>query len=248
MECDATRVMKWFFLCWLVLTFLGPIWLLANKRVDLKADYRTANRESAHLAPAPAAFKDAVIQVYAARAFNWRGIFASHCWIAVKPRDAAHYTVYQVVGWNAYRGLPALTITQDIPDRYWYSAVPKKVLDIRGSKAEALIPKIDAAARRYPYAAPYTVWPGPNSNTFPAYVAREVPELQLALPADALGKDFLPAHSFFTKAPSGTGYQVSLFGVLGLLVARKEGIEINILGLVYGIKLSPFAISLPGLS
>ena len=86
-----------------------------------------------------------------------------------------------------------------------------------------------------------------NSNTFPSYVARKIPELGLALPANGVGKDFLPGWNFFAKAPSGTGYQFSLFGVLGLLVAQKEGIELNILGLVYGIQFSPFRILLPGI-
>ena len=238
---------KKLFLLWLILTFIGPAWLLFNNRVDLKADYRTANRDSAQLAPSPADYQDAVVQVYAARAFNWRGLLASHCWISVKPRNASAYMVYQVVGWNAYRGLPALTIMQDLPDRNWYNEVPKLVLDVRGDKAEAIIPKIDAAARRYEYAAPYRVWPGPNSNSFPAYIGREVPELGLAMPADAVGKDFLGSGRFLARAPSGTGYQFSLFGLFGMLIAKKEGVELNILGLVYGVKFSPFRILLPGM-
>jgi hypothetical protein len=232
---------------WLILTLIGPLWIILTGQVDLKADYRTANRESAHLAPDPHATHEAVIQVYAARAFNWRGIIASHCWISVKQKNAAHYTVYQVVGWLTYRGLPALSIVQDIPDRYWYNEKPTIILDVRGDTAETLIPKIDQAARNYPYARPYTLWPGPNSNTFPAYIGRQVPELGLALPADAIGKDFLSNRTFFAAAPSATGYQFSLFGVFGLLAAKKEGIEVNILGLVYGIKFSPLRILLPGI-
>lgn len=231
---------------WMLLTFAGPLWIVLTKQVDLKSDYATANRDSARLAPLPHEVKDAVIQIYAARAFNWRGIVASHCWISVKPKDADSYTVYQVVGWRTYRGLPALSIAQDIPDRNWFNEVPKLLLDIRGEKAENLIPKIDKAAKEYPYIDPYVLWPGPNSNTFPAYVARKIPELGLALPSTAIGKDFLPKGTFFAKAPSGTGYQFSLFGAFGVLVAKKEGIEVNLLGLVYGIKFAPFRVLLPG--
>ena len=238
--------MKILLLIWLVLTLAGPLWMYLSGKVDLKSDYRTANRESAHLAPDPARQREAVIQVYAARAFNWRGIFATHCWISVKPKDAEAYMVYQVVGWRAYQGLPALSIAQDAPDRYWYNQKPKIILDIRGEKAQALIPRIDAAARAYPDAKLYTLWPGPNSNTFPAYVAREVPELGLALPSDAIGKDYAK-NVLFAKTPSGTGYQFNLWGLFGFLIAAKEGIEINILGLVYGIKFYPFALLLPGI-
>jgi len=239
--------MKMIFITWLLLTFAGPLWIVLTRQVDLKSDYSTANRDSAYLAPEPKTTKEAVIQTYSARAFNWRGIFASHCWIAVKPKDASDYTVYQIIGWRTYHGLPALVIAQDIPDRNWYNQTPKLILDVRGTKAEALIAKIDEAAKNYPYAKPYTLWPGPNSNTFPAYIARNIPELGLAMPSDAIGKDFLPQGALFAKAPSGTGYQISLFGILGVLVAKKEGIEINLLGLVYGIKFSPFRILLPGI-
>lgn len=235
------------FALWLLLTFAGPLYLLFSGKIDLKADYRTANRESVGIAPTPQQETGAVIQVYAARAFNWRGMFASHSWIATKPKGAREYTVYQVVGWRNYRGLPALAIEQDLPDRSWYGAEPKLLLDIRGPKAEVLIPRIDHAARTYPDAGPYKVWPGPNSNTFPAYVARQVPELGLALPADAVGKDLLPKGQFIARAPSGTGYQFSVYGVFGALLATKEGFEINLLGLVYGIQFRPFKISLPGL-
>lgn len=235
-----------FLLLWVILSFTGPIWMMVSGRVDLKADYRTANRDSAHLAPDPATNQEAVIQVYTARAFNWRGAFAVHSWISVKPANAQEYTVYQVVGWRLYYNQPALMIAQDIPDRNWYAQKPKVILDIRGDKAEKLIPAIDKAARTYPYANLYTLWPGPNSNTFPAYIGRAVPELGLALPDDALGKDYLPGNIFFAPAPSGTGYQFSLYGALGVIAAKKEGFEINLLGLVYGVRFKPFTILLPG--
>ncbi len=238
---------KMIFIIWLVLTLVGPIWTLLTGKVDLKANYATANRDSAHLAPDPKTTQEAVIQVYSARAFNWRGIFASHCWISVKAKNSDSYTVYQVIGWRTFRGLPALSITQDIPDRNWYNEVPTVITDIRGAKAELLIPRIDEEAKNYPFANPYTLWPGPNSNSFPAYIGRHIPELGIVMPANAIGKDFLIGDRFFAAAPSGTGYQFSLFGVFGILAAKKEGIEINILGGVYGIRFSPFAILLPGL-
>jgi hypothetical protein len=234
------------FLIWLLLTFSGALWALFSGKVDLKADYRTANRDSAQLAPLPEKEHGAVIQFYAARAFNWRGMFASHSWFALKQKDADTYTVYQIMGWRNYRGLPALLIAEDIPDRNWYGQAPTLLLDIRGKQAEALIPKIEEATKSYPYADPYTLWPGPNSNTFPAYIARRVPELGLMLPADAIGKDFLVGSNFFATAPSGTGYQLSLYGVAGITLARKEGVEINLLGMVYGVRFSPFRILLPG--
>ncbi|MBT3411826.1 MAG: DUF3750 domain-containing protein, partial [Halieaceae bacterium] len=42
-------------------------------------------------------------QVYSARAWSWRGYFGVHTWIAVKPTDAVEFTVYEVIGWRAWR-------------------------------------------------------------------------------------------------------------------------------------------------
>lgn len=233
-------------LIFLVLTLIGPIWVLLSGQIDWHADYRTANRQSAGIAPDPRTTPEAVIQAYSARAFHWRGIFATHAWIAIKEKNAQQFVVYQVVGWRKLHGLAPLSVAADVPDRYWFGQKPHLILDVRGEQAEKLIPQIIQAAKEYPYADNYELWPGPNSNTFPAFIARKVPALGLAMPADAIGKDFLSGSQFFARAPSGTGYQFSLFGIFGLMIAKQEGIELNLLSFVYGIQFFPFAIKLPG--
>ncbi len=65
-------------------------------------------------------------------------------------------------------------------------------MDRRGKGVDGLITRVQAAVESYPYAASYRTWPGPNSNTFTAYLGRAVPELRLDLPATAIGKDFIP--------------------------------------------------------
>src|SRR5439155_344125 len=104
-----------------------------------------------------------------------------------------------------------------------------------------------AAVAAYPYPQSYRAWPGPNSNTFTAFIARAVPELRLDLPSNAIGKDYLPNGSVFAAAPSGTGYQLSLFGLAGVLAAREEGLELNLLGLTFGLDLASPGIKLPGI-
>lgn len=154
-------------------------------------DWRTATRESAGIAPNPTIEQQAVIEIYAANAFSWRGWFAVHTWIATKAESAAEYKVYEVVGWRLNRGLPALREYQTpTPDRYWYGAKPKKILSIQGDKATQLIPKISDAVGRYPWPNEYTVFPGPNSNTFPAWIGLQVPELGLDMPFRALGSGY----------------------------------------------------------
>ncbi len=208
-------------------------------------DWRTASRESSGIAPDPAATPEAVVQLYAARAFNWRGIFGVHTWIATKEAGARTYVVYQVVGWRSYRGLPVVVVQEDIPDRLWFDSRPKIMADLRGAAAARAIPGIRKAAESYPYPNSYRLWPGPNSNTFTAYVARQVPELEAALPSNAVGKDYLDEGKFLARTPSGTGWQLSIYGLLGAAVGIQEGLEINLLGLVFGLDVARPALKLP---
>ena len=207
-------------------------------------DWRTASREPVGIAPQPAAAPEAIVQVYGARAWGWRGYFGVHTWIAVKPTGAGSYTVYELIGWRLRYDDSAIAIRNRAPDERWFGSAPELFAEKRGPGVDALIERIDRAARDYPYAAQYTMWPGPNSNTFTAWVARAVPELKVNLPPTAIGKDYLGGRILAT-APSGSGLQLSLFGLLGLTASGVEGVEINILGLSFG--LDPFspAIKLP---
>ncbi|MDH3228977.1 MAG: DUF3750 domain-containing protein [Alphaproteobacteria bacterium] len=230
----------------LILLGAGPAWNLASGRAPLRDDWRTAARQSAGIAPAPAKVREAIVQVYAARAFAWRGAFGVHTWIAVKPTDAGTWTTYQVIGWRLRRGTPAVAIQAELPDRFWFGGPPELLAELRGDGVDAVIARIDQAARDYPWANRYTAWPGPNSNTFTAWIARRVPELRLDLPPTAIGKDWLGETTFAAGAPSGTGYQVSLLGVAGILAAVEEGLEVNIAGLTLGVDPLDLALKLPG--
>jgi hypothetical protein len=202
------------------------------------ADWRTASREPVGLAPEAAAHPDAIVQVYSARAWGWRGYFGVHTWIAVKPAGATAYTTYEVIGWRLRYSDSALAIRSRVPDERWFGSAPELLADKRGPGADALIARIERAAREYPYPGEYSMWPGPNSNTFTAWVARAVPELEVDLPPTAIGKDYL-GDRLVATAPSGSGLQVSLYGLLGFTASGVEGLELNVLGLTFG--LDPFA-------
>jgi len=211
---------------------------------DVQAKWRTASRISAGIAPDPITTPEAVVQVYGARAFSWRGYFGIHTWIAVKQTNAQNYTIYEILGWRQRNRLPVLAIYEQTPDRYWYGNMPVILAEKRGETAESLIERIDQAALEYPYSKRYTIWPGPNSNTFTAWISRTVPELELNLPSTAIGKDFL-GYRFFAKPPSGSGFQFSIFGLFGFVISHIEGVEFNLLGLTFGISPNPWIIKLP---
>ncbi len=234
-------LVKWIVLCVAAI----PVVMIATGQILLGQDYRTANRDSAGIAPDPKQTPEAVVQVYAARALNWRGIFGVHTWIVTKPENAAEFTVHQVIGWRLMRNLSGLFSEAGVPDHNWFGNRPELLADVRGSEAARAIEKVLKAVETYPYANEYRLWPGPNSNTFTAYVARHVPELRLQLPVTAIGKDFPIDGVPVDLAPSGTGVQLTVYGLLGMIVGVEEGLEFNVAGLSFGVDLKRPALKLP---
>lgn len=225
----------------------GPMLAVALGDASLGRDWRTASQQSVGLAPDPAMTAEPVVQVYAARTVGWRGAFAVHTWIAVKPAGAQSYMRYEVIGWRLRSGGSALSVSDArAPDGEWYGAKPRLLRDLRGAAAAAVIARLPDALAAYPYTGEYHAWPGPNSNTFVAYMGREIPELRLAMPSIAIGKDYVPIDRIVGWSPSHTGVQVSLYGLAGAIVGWDEGIELNVLGLVVGLDLQHPALKLPG--
>ena len=226
-----------------MLAGLAALVLATAGRVGAQ-DWRSASNASVGSAPPPAETPEAVVQVYGARTWGWRGVFGVHTWVAVKPARANAYTVYEVIGWRLRWADSVVVIRNREPDARWYGSAPELYADVRGSAAEVLIPRIETAVASYPYAKEYSAWPGPNSNTFTAWILRLVPELGADLPPTAIGKDYLGDH-LIGSAPSGSGVQVSLGGVFALTASAIEGFEVNILGLTFGINPFDPALKLP---
>jgi Protein of unknown function (DUF3750) len=229
----------------LLLLLFAPIAVSAAKYLtgDRAGNWQTADRSSAGLLPDPAQHRDALVRVYAARTVRWRGIFAVHCWIVIKAADASTYTRYDYTAW----GEP-IRVNGFAPDGRWFGVVPDTIASADGEAAARMVPKIRAAVEAYAWRTygDYRAWPGPNSNTFVTAVLASVPELQVALPPTAIGKDFPYDGELLGWTPSGTGVRLSLGGYLGLTVGWVEGIELNVLGAVLGLDLRRPAVKLPG--
>ena len=204
--------------------------------------WRDADWSSTGALPPAASFTPARLVVFTATTGAWKGVFSVHSWIVFKREGAREWTRYDVVGWgNPLRtnGWPA--------DGRWFGNMPVPIADVSGAEAEKLIPKVETAIRAYSYnqAGDYRIWPGPNSNSFTAAILRAVPELRVALPPNAVGRDF--RNRFYAGlTDSGTGAELNLLGVADIKVAWVEGIEVNLLGLVAGLDLRYPGIKLPG--
>jgi len=198
-------------------------------------------------APHPDNFKEAIIQVYAARTRGSKKALAVHTWIATKRKGADQYIITQVFGWRLRRGGTSIFSEPGVPDKDWARNEPGLLLDMRGQEVENMIDKVETAIKEYPWHDVYTVWPGPNSNTFIAWLGLQVPELRMDLPSTAIGKDWRPISKTFGRSVSGTGVQVSLYGLLGMTVGIEEGLEVNIAGLSVEFDVFDFALELPGI-
>jgi hypothetical protein len=197
------------------------------------------------LAPGPEDNRESIVQIYAARSYEpLPRLVSVHTWLALRRAGETGYTVYEAHRFPPYRSGRAVRTCRKLhPDRKWHGAAPVLLAEVEGAAADAAIFKIQAAVRHYPDR--YRLWPGPNSNSFIAELARAAPELRVDLPPTAIGKDYLVGRGLYAPAPSGTGWQVSILGLVGVLLAREEGIEINLLGAVFGLDLEPPALKLP---
>ncbi|MCU5773999.1 DUF3750 domain-containing protein [Erwiniaceae bacterium BAC15a-03b] len=238
------KVMSIVFLCVLLLSFGQSLaQSMRNGESSSAQGWMTARRDSAGIAPDARHYRNlAIVQVYTAQTYGWRGLFAVHPWIIFKRAGESQYHRYEVISWGSS---DVVRHNYTVADGFWFGAKPGLLLEHRGAEAEAMIPHIEAAIKSYPWPHTYHAWPGPNSNTFLAHIGREVPELKLNMPANAIGKDYRALTNPIGLPPSGKGVQLSVLGVLALTVGAQEGLEVNILGLNLGVNIAPPALRLP---
>lgn len=220
-------------LLFLLLLFVVPalahvaVWSITER----PSSWREATWSSAGILPKSPNADQAEIYLMSARTGGFKGAFATHTWLVLKPKGASRYDRYDVVGWGApvrKNAYPA--------DGYWYSNQPEINHKIVGDEAHALIPRLERAIATYRWRqyGDYTIWPGPNSNTFIASILRQVPEVKAFTPSTAVGRNFPADGKWIGHDPNGDLF-VTLGGYLGLAIGPHVGFEMNFLGLVLGV-------------
>ena len=237
------RVLK-IVLAVLLIVYVAPAALAAMLWTigDHPASWSQADWSSARVLPQADADQAAALYIFAARTGGLKGALADHSWVVVKEKGASEYERWDKVGWGnpiRHNGYPA--------DARWYSNPPQIVVEKHGAEAEALIPKVRAAIDSYPFAmrGGYHIFPGPNSNSFTAFVMREVPGIDATLPSAAVGRDYPTDWTLASIDPDGEELRLSLWGYAGVVIGWKSGIEVNVLGLVAGIDPRRLAIKIP---
>jgi hypothetical protein len=173
----------------------------------------------------------------------WYTRFAEHVWVEIADAQGR-----ERIEWN--RGFDAVVHTEldtnDLTgdataDERWDRSVAV-LARWTGGNAVALATRIRAVADDFPNAADYRAWPGPNYNTFIAWLAREA-SFGIELPANAVGKDYA---GWLAAGVSTTGLGLHLdTAVLGVQAGLVEGVELHLLGLTAGVGLWPPSLKLP---
>lgn len=157
---------------------------------------------------------------------------ARHPWFAIRRAGEKEWKIYEVRGGgseaNPFQNSPYIS---PILHGVW-----------RGPAGERAAACLDREAPPWLRTLQYRGWPGPNSNTFADVMLRRC-RLRASLPATAIGKDWR-GWVGASRTTEGTGVQVEL-SLVGLRIGLREGIEVHVLGLPFGIDLWPPAIIVP---
>lgn len=111
----------------------------------------------------------------------------------------------------------------------------------RGAPARDLLGVLQRSGA-YPERDRYHAWPGPNSNTYVAWVLREA-RVGADLDPLAVGKDWLGIVGAGTTT-TRTGVQVES-PLVGTKIGLKDGVELHLFCATFGIGLWPPAIKTP---
>lgn len=209
---------------------------------DNPRSWRDADWSSASVLPAANTSAEPAVYVMAARTGGLKGAVSEHSWLVLKDAGAERYERWDVVGW----GNPVRQNAYDADGR-WYSNVPRIVAKVHGDEAAALIPRLREAIGAYRFSSrgDYTIFPGPNSNTFVATVLRDVPSFKVMLPPAAVGRDYPVDGSLASYDRDRSEFRLSLFGYAGLVIGPEAGLEVNLFGLVAGIDPLDLSIKVP---
>ena len=195
---------------------------------------------SPHPTDAIVAIKSA--QLSASNPF-WRS-FAHHAWVDLKRPNSPTWERIESGGRIGILHGDIAAEEASLDHRFGERTV-RLLGHATGDDALAVIAHIDATLPTLAprYATDYTMWPGPNSNTFVRELCAGAPGLSFVFDPNALGKDYSGFLTLGTTA-SGTGLRIDT-PILGAALALREGVELHLLQLTFGISLDPPGLSLP---
>lgn len=159
---------------------------------------------------------------------------ARHGWIVLRPASGQLHR-FEYGGHSRVNDPFSDFAAGDVMVHGVYEGSPEEI----AAKDVCLAAARDDYYREYPGYFPI---PGPNSNTFVAFLIRRC-HLGIELPASAIGRDYVGLiGADLTEAR--TGIQLGTFP-FGLRLGLREGIEVHFFGLPLGVHFWPPGINVP---
>lgn len=169
----------------------------------------------------------------------WYARFAVHTWIDVRGADG-RWTRIGIPGTTSDVVRRDLEPAEALADERWERRVRLVDVVTGPAAARALTRLADAEASWED--GSYSAYPGPNSNTFIERVARATPGLAPQLSPNAVGRDHAGFRAGVTG--SGTGFELET-PLLGAEIGLREGAQLHLAQLPFGVRLWPPALLLP---
>jgi hypothetical protein len=168
---------------------------------------------------------------------------AVHCWFAVWDTFSQRWQRWEV--WQAENAggesLGYVHCDRRHPASGVGGGLPQLAVAWDGSAAQSIC-SVLAKPQEYPHWNHYRAWPGPNSNTFVAWVLRRA-GLHYRLDPRAIGKDYGgPYGARGCSRPLSAELETPL---LGVKVGVHDGVEVHLLGFTCGLGWWPLELSTP---
>jgi hypothetical protein len=210
--------LRWLLLAWFVLALAGE----AYSRL----------RPTARMA-ATAGPDEVVVQLRCATVPGGLGLLGVHYWFAVFDPETQRWHRWEVWQQADAGGTSWGHVHKDlmVADANVGGGPVQVRAEWHGTEARALA---DVVARSSEYSdrGRYLAWPGPNSNTYIAWVLRRA-GVAADLEPRGLGKDYLGLAGV-ALSTTGTGVQAEST-LLGLKVGLRDGVELHILYFTFGL-------------
>ena len=220
--------LRWVLLAWLVLCLVG-------------AGYaRLRPKPSVPLDPPPA---EPVVQLRCGPLSAPLGYVAVHYWFVAFDPDEGQWHRWELWQEADMGGTSWGHIHRDLlSPRSGINGFPPQVMaEWRGRQALDLQAAL-ADSPEYPHRDRYLAWPGPNSNTYIAWVLRRA-GVSADLDPRGIGKDYLgTAGVAVTTTRTGVQAETSL---LGLKAGVLDGVEVHFLCFTFGLDTWPPAVKTP---
>jgi hypothetical protein len=160
------------------------------------------------------------------------GLVAVHCWFVARP---LHDEPERWEVWQRPRAGPRawghLHLNLKSPQSGVGGAAPRREGAWSGEAAARILETL-RRPELYPHRERYIYWPGPNSNTYVAWVL-ETAGVEADLDPRAVGKDFLGRWGLGARLrPGRLRLETPL---LGLRLDRSTGLELRAFGLTLGV-------------